>query len=236
MTATSEGQHRPKRSKGFTIDSIIGRDTDSRSDGQTSPSENENVLKTPDTSKIGVISYRHSEASDTNRDRTSHRRDSDQGTLEQKQQFENDRLRRKDALTHNSAIEHGNIQRTVSSLHRDAVRDLSFTSSRDGLQSAPSSETLKHFHETLLQNAAQPNPAMNLSMAMPFGHFDAQRHCRHPLSGINIPGYPSPLPAHPQLHPGVLLNGATRDLRQMYPYIADRYPGYFHPRFGRKYH
>ena len=131
MTATSvePSTSVSKRSKGFTIDSIIGNDSDRQTEKQKS--ENEEV---------------------TNR-KTSEKRNSERN---KEREYEiNERLRSSDF--NNLPTDNLNSHRTSSYPHQDTgIRDtnLNFLSAnRNSSRTFTPPESLKHFHEAFVQNA-----------------------------------------------------------------------------------
>ncbi|KAK3585498.1 hypothetical protein CHS0354_003350 [Potamilus streckersoni] len=169
----------PRRSKGFTIDSIIGKDSEKISSPTCSQTINP---------KLGETENVHQ-----------------------------DRISRKELKITNFDTVHPALHRLQASDSRD-VRDIIFFNgaTRDIFGAMTPMTSAKHFQETILEN--------NILCG-------SSRLCRHPLSSLNGPGMYAPTnqsvsPIHP-----MLLNN-TRDLRHMYPYLTERYPGFFLPRFG----
>lgn len=227
MTAASEA-NKPRRSRGFTIDSIIGNDSDTQSDKRS---------KTPDYSSNDRVSVKprlyqpeHGKDSDSDVDHSSdierHEREVSQSNV----LLQHERLRSKESSVH-SDLDNALGRRPTTSLHRDSVRDFIFSSAniREGIRTVSSPDNLRHLHESFIQTAGI-NPGNG---PLPLNPLDAQRHFRHPLAASMGGGFPGQVPIGPQVHPAMFMNGG-RDLRHMYPYIADRYPGCFLPRYGSK--
>lgn len=220
MTATSEGGQ-PRRSKGFTIDSIIGTESERHTDKRP---------KTPDS----VGECRSSKQAKVTHSSSDIESDTEQRSLEKdvhenkhlRKHFSPEIIRHKDLPGH-SDLDSAILNRTSTSLHRDSLRDFNFSSAniREGVRTVSSPETLRQLHENLIHSAG-----VGQSAGVHLGHLDAHRQLRHPLTPMNMGGYPPQMPVGPQMHP-MLLNGG-RDLRHMYPFIADRYPGCFLPRYG----
>lgn len=227
MTATTEGGQ-SRRSKGFTIDSIIGNDSDRHSDKRSKNQDSVNESRSFKQAKVT-----HCANSNATDNEDEHRMDSDRhDSIHSRKHLHHEIIRHKDSPGHSdlhNVIHH----RTSISLHRDSLRDINFSSAniregvRDGVRTVSSPETLRQLHETLIHSSS-----VSAGTGVSMGHMEAHRQFRHPLASINMGGYPPQMSVGPQVHP-MLLNGG-RDLRQMYPYIADRYPGCFLPRYGSK--
>ncbi|KAL4231546.1 Homeobox protein emx2 [Mactra antiquata] len=226
MTATGDIVP-PRRSKGFTIDSIIGNDADRGSSKRpASPEDNTNSeCKTMKYSRVNVCSRDSDSEIDTKSVNGIHE-DSHSNKVNSLQDKVLNKNHSPPAPSLPSELESSILHRT-SSLHRDSLRDFNFSSAniREGVRTVSSPETLRHLHETFIHTAGMaPGSSVHLNP------LEAHRQFRHPLSPVNMPGYHPQMPMGPQVHP-MLMNGG-RDLRQMYPYLADRYPGCFLPRFG----
>ncbi|XP_033757334.1 homeobox protein EMX1-like [Pecten maximus] len=82
----------------------------------------------------------------------------------------------------------------------------------------PSMDSLKHLHDVLAQTSGAT------------GTYFHPRMCRHPLSPLNIhsvyPGSPQGGPLNP-----LVINPASRDVRNLHPWMTDRYSNYFYPRY-----
>lgn len=229
MTAASEA-HKPRRSRGFTIDSIIGNDSDTQTDKRA---------KSPEyTASSQVSAKQRLPQPDTGRDSDSdvdHNSDTDRKEREIAQSnilYQHERLRAKEPNGHTD-LERTMLRRPSTSLHSDSVRDFNFSSAniREGIRAVSSPDNLRHLHESFIQTAGI-SPG---SGPLPVSHLEAhaQRHFRHPLAATMGGGFPGQVPIGPQVHPAMFMNGG-RDLRHMYPYISDRYPGCFLPRYGSK--
>lgn len=222
MTATSEGSQ-PRRSKGFTIDSIIGNDSDRQSDKRPKTPDSAGECRSSKHAKVTHCANDiESEIEENHLDKDRHE------NIHSRKHLSLDVIRQKDSPGH-SDLDSAILHRTPSSLHRDSLRDFNFSSAniREGVRTVSSPESLRQLHENLIHSAGvSPGTGVHL------GHLEAHRQFRHPLASVNMGGYPPQMPVGPQVHP-MLLNGG-RDLRHMYPYIADRYPGCFLPRYGSK--
>ena len=190
MTATSaEPSTSVKRSKGFTIESIIGKDSDRQTEKQS-----------PSREEIPVRKSVEKHGNELSRDR-----EYDVNV--------NERLRPHDlsASTSDSTSAH---HRTSSFHHLDnsnSVIDTNLnyiSANRNSSRTFTPPESLKHFHEAFVHNAG--------NMGVGLGPVNPQTLYRHPLSGLNVSGYGQPMPTPGQIHPSMLMN---RDIRQMYPYI-----------------
>lgn len=222
MTAASEAS-KPRRSRGFTIDSIIGNDSDTQSDART---------KSPEytASERVRVKHRHSETGKDSDSDVDNNSDNDRHEREQSHVlYHHERLRAKDP---SNDLDNALLRKPSASLHRDSLRDFNYSSAniREGIRTVSSPDNLRHVHESFIQTA-NLNPG---SGPLPLGHLEAQRHFRHPLAASMGGGFPGQVPMAPQVHPAMYMNGG-RDLRHMYPYITDRYPGCFLPRYGSKY-
>ncbi|KAH3786573.1 homeobox protein Nkx-3.1-like [Dreissena polymorpha] len=230
MTATTMSNiNKPRRYRGFTIASLIGSDSDAQTEKLT---ESPIIDSVPKTNLPGKCSRRREHDSDSDTDKNS------DSVMERKERdilqtqillHNHERLRMKEFQAQ-SDLDSSMGRRTSSSLHRDSVRDFNFSSAsvREGVRAPASPDTLRHLHESFLQNGAL-NAGANSHIHL--GNLDTQRHFRHPMAGAGIPGFPAgQMPMGPQLHP--MLMGGGRDLRHLYPYMADRYPGCFLPRYG----
>ncbi|KAL3863780.1 hypothetical protein ACJMK2_005515 [Sinanodonta woodiana] len=172
MTATTVVPF-TRRSKGFTIDSIIGKDSEEISSPTCSQTINSRLWET--------------------------------------ENVHHDKNARKEYKVSNFDTMH-------PALHGLRARDTIFFngSTRDLFGAMTPMTSLKHFQESILEN--------NILCG-------SSRLCRHPLSSLNGPCmYAQTIPSVSPVHPMLLNN--TRDLRQMYPYLTESYPGYFLPRFG----
>lgn len=226
MTATGDVAPR-KRSKGFTIDSIMGNDTDRHTNKRPTTPDDANDAKNTKYSRISVCSK------DSDSEYESRSVKSLPEEILINKTSIHDRVLNKNITPPVPALPsdlESSILHRTSSLHRDSVRDFNFSSAnvREGVRTVSSPETLRHLHETLIHSAG-----MTQGAGVHLNPLDAHRQFRHPLSPVNMPGYAPQMSMGPQVHP-MLMNGG-RDLRHMYPYIADRYPGCFLPRFGSKY-
>ncbi|XP_045188950.2 homeobox protein EMX2-like [Mercenaria mercenaria] len=220
MTATSEGGQ-PRRSKGFTIDSIIGTDSERQTDKRPKTPDSVNDCR---SSKLAKVTHCKSdfngEIEHNNLEKDRHE------NIHSRKQLPHELMSPKHSPGH-SDLDSAILHRTSTSLHRDSLRDFNLSSAniREGVRTVSSPEALRQLHENLIHSTGvSPSSAVHL------GHIDAHRQFRHPLASVNMGGYPPQMPVGPQVHP-MLLNGG-RDLRHMYPYIADRYPGCFLPRYG----
>ena len=226
MTATSEGGQ-PRRSKGFTIDSIIGNDSERQTDKRAKSPDSGNECR---SSKLAKVSHCKSDF-DTDIDQNNINKDSElrHENIHSRKHVPHELLRTKDSPGH-SELDSTILHRTSTTLHRDSLRDFNLSSAniREGVRTVSSPEALRQLHENLIHSAG-----VNPGGAVHLGHLDTHRQFRHPLASVNMGGYPPQMPVGPQVHP-MLLNGG-RDLRHMYPYIADRYPACFLPRYGSKY-
>lgn len=230
MTATSEGYSR--RSKGFTIDSIIGTDSERSGEKRTKSPECSHDFRNVKHARVSHslhdkdgdhIRSHEKERSDSicSDKQSNHHSDRDKYIGVKSEKFGTTEMTRHSEL--DSAI----IHRTSTSLHSDSVRDFNFSSAniREGVRTVSSPESLRHLHDSFIEGTS-----VHPATGVPLGHLEAQRQFRHPLVNVGVGGFPPQLPVGPQVHP-MLLNGA-RDFRHMYPYIADRYPGCFLPRYG----
>ncbi|KAL3863788.1 hypothetical protein ACJMK2_005523 [Sinanodonta woodiana] len=164
----------PRRSKEFTIDSIIGKQNE-----KSEPSTSQDSR-----TKFRIIENVHEE-----------------------------RIYRKEADAKNADTLH----EVLPGRHVRDSRDIrGYVASRDMLQTVIPGESVKHFHNAFLSNT------------VPCG---SSKMWGHPMSSLNIHGMHSQqnLSVSP-LHPMVL--NSMRDFRHMYPYLAERSPGYFMPTFG----
>ena len=232
MTAATEVS-KPRRSRGFTIDSIIGNDSDTQTDTRS---------KTPDyrVSEPASVTHRLLPQRDNGKDS-----DSDNEHISDSEKHERDfghnhallheRLRGKDTSVH-SDLDNVIGRRPSSSLHRDSVRDFNFSSAnaREGIRTVSSPDNLRHIHDSFIQTAGLTQGSAHIPVSHLEAQVQAQRHFRHPLAASIGGGFPGQVPMSPQVHPAMFMNGG-RDLRHMYPYIADRYPNCFLPRYGSKY-
>ncbi|XP_060582623.1 homeobox protein EMX2-like [Ruditapes philippinarum] len=219
MTATSEGGQ-PRRSKGFTIDSIIGTDSERQTDKRSKTPDSVNECR---SAKIAKVSHSKSDF-DVDIERNSLEKEHRHENIHSRKHLPHEILRTKDSP---SDLDNSILHRTSTTLHRDSLRDFNLSSAniREGVRTVSSPETLRQLHENLIHSAGvSPGGAVHL------GQLEAHRQFRHPLASMNMGGYPPQMPVGPQMHP-MLLNGG-RDLRHMYPYITDRYPGCFLPRYG----
>ena len=226
MTATT-AVNKPRRSTGFTIASIIGSDSDTQADKRAeSPAfEKASTVKPSEN-----VNKTHEHDSDSDSDKVS-----DVGRLSrpflQTQTCYPDKTRTKAHGDPQRDLESAILRRAPGSLHRDSMRDFNFSSAniREGIRTVSSPDSIRHLHENYIHSAGlSSNPAIHPSL----GHLEAQRHFRSPMTCPPLGGYPGQVPVGPGLHP--MLMGAARELRHMYPYMADRYPSCFLPRYGSK--
>ncbi|KAK3585497.1 hypothetical protein CHS0354_003349 [Potamilus streckersoni] len=167
---------RPRHSKEFTIDSIIGRHNE-----KSEPSTSQNSRE-----KFRVIENVHMDR--------SHREEVD--------------IKSANAL-----------HEVLPDRHVRDLRDLrGYVASRDMLATMIPGESMRHFQDLFLQNTVPCR---------------SSRIWGHPPSSFNIHGMHSQqIPALSPFHPMVF--SSMRDYRHMYPYLAEKSPGYFMPRFGGK--
>ena len=184
MTATSaEPSTSVKRSKGFTIESIIGKDSERQTEKHTTSREEVPVRKSVE--KHG---------NDLARDR-----DYDVNV--------NERLRPHDLSA--STSDNNSAHRTPSYHHQDNINsvidtNLNFISAnRNSSRTFTPPESLKHFHEAFVHNAG--------NMGVGLGPVNPQTLYRHPLSALNVSGYGQPMPSPGQIHP-MLMNRDIRQM------------------------
>ncbi|KAK3095736.1 hypothetical protein FSP39_018358 [Pinctada imbricata] len=190
MTASMEQSVR--KPSGFTIDSLIGKDSSDRSETPHQRQVKES-LSLPESTDV----HRKDRLKILSRDR----RDVPSSSHEQ----------RKELPPFSSLHDSRRLHSDFSPVRRE--RD---SETFSGLHSA--SESLKHLHDVLSQTSGGT------------GTYFPPRVCRHPLSSINLHSmYQSQFPQTTPLHPLVL--NSSRDIRSLHPWMADRYPGYFYPRY-----
>ncbi|KAL5022534.1 hypothetical protein ScPMuIL_001689 [Solemya velum] len=193
MTATT-GEKQPRRSTGFTIESLIGKDSDRTPEIPPSSPSTSFTTNTSDKNHRNITSDYKAQP---NFRITSHK--DVERRVEERFQIPSSK---------------GNINDV--SVCRDA---------RDNINGFHRThEPLKHIQDIYVaQNAA--SGTVSTSILPP-------RLCRHPLSTLNFSGvYPSHLPpSTSNVHPMLVNN--TRDIRQLYPWFGDRYPGCFYPRYS----
>ncbi|XP_052773458.1 homeobox protein EMX2-like [Mya arenaria] len=226
MTAATES-NKPRRSTGFTIASIIGSDSDTKTDKRVdSPAyeqrKNSNLRQNS--------SQNRDHDSDSDNERISDSEKRNREYLQAQLFYHNqDRLRVKDSHGPRD-LESAMVRRAPGSLHRDSLRDFNFSSAnvREGIRTVSSPDTLRHLHENFIHSAGlTPSHGGPVSL----GHMEAQRSFRPPIASGPMGGFPGQMPVGPGLHP-MLMGAAARELRHVYPYMADRYPGCFLPRYG----
>ncbi|KAK3585499.1 hypothetical protein CHS0354_003352 [Potamilus streckersoni] len=171
-----------RRSKGFTIDSIIGKDSEKTDFSLPSSSQ----ICHPRLRKTGNVQEEETRKKEIN-------------------------------INHADTVHLASHSRDTMDM--SDIRNPVFfnSSSRDIFGAmAPAGDSLKHFQEAFLHNN------------IPCG---SSRPCRHPVSSLNVPEmYSQQIPTVSPIHPMLLNN--TRDFRNIYPFLTDRYPAYFLPRFG----
>ena len=179
----------PKRSTGFTIDSIIGNTvTNNKKDSDRSEEKEfhsgRQFPKNTNDVRIPSPEERYSERCEANSREEMHRHGRDNEY--------SDRSNRINAFMDPLKHLHGQSQ-----------------------------ESLKHLHEVLAQTAGATGT-----------YIPTPRVCRHPLSALNVHSMYSAqhLPQSSPLHP-LVINPASRDIRALHPYLAERYSAYYYPRF-----
>ena len=185
MTASLESSVR--KPSGFTIDSIIGKDSEKsesshhRRDSFSSSSSPDGCRK----DRFKILSRDRLEIASSSHEQ------------------------RKELPPFSSLQDSRRHHSDFSPVRRDSE-------SYNGLHSA--SESLKHLHDVLSQTAGAT------------GTYFPPRVCRHPLANINLHSvYQSQFQHSTPLHPLVL--NSTRDMRSLHPWVAERYPGYYYPRY-----
>lgn len=173
MTATSaEPSTSVKRSKGFTIESIIGKDSDRQTEKQT-------------TSREDIPPRKHTEKQTTERVKE---RDYDVNV--------NERLKPRELFNTSTSDSASNLR--TSSYHQQdsSLIDSNFnliSANRNSTRTFTPPDSLKHFHEAFVHNSG--------NMGMGLGPVNPQTLCRHPLSALNVSGYGQHIPSPAQLHP-----------------------------------
>lgn len=193
MTATT-GEKQPRRSSGFTIESLIGKDSDRKPEVPPSPPCTSFTANTSDKNQRDITS--------DYKEQSSFR------------------------ISSNKDVERRVEERFQLSSPKDNISDVSvFRDARDSINGFHRThESLKHIQD-VYTNEGVTTGAVNTSLLPP-------KLCRHPLSTLNFSSvYPPHLPTSASnIHPMLMNN--PRDIRQLYPWFGERYPGCFYPRYS----
>ncbi|KAL3863795.1 hypothetical protein ACJMK2_005530 [Sinanodonta woodiana] len=216
MTATMMAQC-PRRSKVFTIDSIIGKDSER-----------------PESSSV-QINHKSRERENVQDDKKS-RKDSERSSVDTAHTSSYG-CNAKEAIDVRNQELRDVRNPNVRDFRKQELLDVRNQGLYEGRDSAFLNGASRYFVDTI-------NPGESISIAasesinqfqesfvpncLPIGSTGL---CRHPLSLLNVPGiYSQHIPSVSPVHP-VLYNN-TRDYRRINPYLTDRCPAYLVPRFG----
>ncbi|KAK3585495.1 hypothetical protein CHS0354_003345 [Potamilus streckersoni] len=216
MTATMLVQC-PRRSKVFTIDSIIGKDSERQ---EPSSVQTNHKFRERENIHDDRISRKDSERRGVDTAHTSSLECDDKEVIDignqELRDVRNPNLR---DFRNQELLDVRNQElrdtRDTASLNRASRYFVETITPGESITASPG-ESIKHFHESFVPNF------------VPLGSTGL---CRHPLSLLNVPGiYSHHMTSVSPVHP--MLYNNTRDYRQINPYLPDRCPAYLLPRFG----